>query len=169
MIETVLGDITHTQHVDAIVNTANHSLLRGGEVNDAVHQAAGIELLEETQTLGGCRTGEAKLSNAYNLPVDYIIHTVGPIWNGGQHGEAKLLASCYANTLKVAMKHGLRKLAFPSISTGAYHFPVHEAARIAMKTIKAITQKYPDAFDLIVWVLSDSYTKDAYDQFLTEA
>lgn len=169
MIETMLGDITQVEHVNAIVNAANNSLLGGGGVDGAIHRAAGPELLEETRTLGGCRTGEAKLSKAYNLPVDYIIHTVGPVWNGGLANEAKLLESCYRQSLLLAMEHGIRKVAFPSISTGVYHFPVNLAAEIAISTVKDVMNEHPDAFDLIIWVLFDSDTKKAYDGALKNA
>ncbi|MBZ6527343.1 O-acetyl-ADP-ribose deacetylase [Aerococcaceae bacterium DSM 111021] len=169
MIETMLGDITQVEHVNAIVNAANNSLLGGGGVDGAIHRAAGPELLEETRTLGGCRTGEAKLSKAYNLPVDYIIHTVGPVWNGGLANEAKLLESCYRQSLLLAMEHGIRKVAFPSISTGVYHFPVNLAAEIAISTVKEVMNEHPDAFDLIIWMLFDSDTKKAYDVALKNA
>lgn len=166
MIQTMLGDITQIEHVDAIVNAANNSLLGGGGVDGAIHRAAGPKLLEETRMLGGCRTGEAKLSKAYNLPVDYVIHTVGPVWNGGLTNEAKLLENCYLQSLDLAIKHGIRKIAFPSISTGVYHYPVEEAAKAAIHTVSDVMKEHSDAFDLIVWVLFDDITKDAYDSVL---
>lgn len=169
MIETMLGDITQVDQVDAIVNAANHSLLGGGGVDGAIHRAAGPKLLEETRTLGGCQTGEAKISQAYNLPVEHIIHTVGPVWNGGYSNEADLLESCYRQSLLLAMEHGIRKVAFPSISTGVYHFPVNLAAEIAISTVKEVMNEHPDAFDLIIWMLFDSDTKKAYDVVLKNA
>lgn len=169
MIETMLGDITQIDQVDAIVNAANHSLLGGGGVDGAIHRAAGPKLLEETRTLGGCQTGEAKISQAYHLHVEHIIHTVGPVWNGGYSNEADLLESCYRQSLLLAMEHGIRKVAFPSISTGVYHFPVNLAAEIAISTVKDVMNEHPDAFDLIIWVLFDSDTKEAYDIALKNA
>src|SRR5699024_101985 len=114
-------------------------------------------------TLGGCETGDAKISGAYDLPVDYVIHTVGPVWNGGKNNEEELLAGCYRRSLEVAIENDVRKLAFPSISTGVYHFPVDKAASIAVGTVREITDDNPDAFDSIMWVLFDEETKASYD------
>jgi O-acetyl-ADP-ribose deacetylase (regulator of RNase III) len=128
----VEGDITR-QKVDAIVNAANTTLLGGGGVDGAIHRAAGPELLAECRELGGCPTGQAKITRGYRLPAQWVIHTVGPVWHGGDRGEDDLLASCYRNSLAVAEQHGVRTIAFPSISTGAYRFPMERAAGIAVR------------------------------------
>jgi O-acetyl-ADP-ribose deacetylase (regulator of RNase III) len=134
-IEIIEGDITK-QNVDAIVNAANTSLLGGGGVDGAIHRAAGPELLEETRKIGGCPTGEARVSKGYRLPARYVIHTVGPVWRGGQEGEDHLLANCYRNVFKAAKDLKITSLAFPSISTGAYGFPLERAAKIALEETK---------------------------------
>ena len=144
LIKTLMGDITKVTDVQAIVNAANNSLLGGGGVDGAIHRAAGPELLAECRTLHGCETGEAKITKAYNLPCDYVIHTVGPIWNGGR------------------MDNGIRSIAFPSISTGVYGFPVELAAKIAVHTVNRFLQDNPDCFDLVEWVLFDTHTESVY-------
>lgn len=166
MLQTELGDITKVANVDAIVNAANKSLLGGGGVDGAIHKAAGPELLEETRKLGGCNTGDAKISGGYDLPVDYVIHTVGPVWNGGSSNEEELLAGCYRRSLEVAKDNGIRKIAFPSISTGVYHFPVDKAAAIAVNTVRKMMVENPGSFDLVTWVLFDEETKNAFDTAL---
>ncbi len=138
-IQIVQGDIT-LQHVDAIVNAANSSLLGGGGVDGAIHRAAGPRLLEECRGLEGCPTGAAKITRGYNLPSKWIIHTVGPIWRGGSHGEDQLLAQCYRSVLQLAREHRVATVAFPSISTGAYGFPVERARGIALREIIAFLQ-----------------------------
>jgi O-acetyl-ADP-ribose deacetylase len=134
-IEIIEGDITK-QNVDAVVNAANTSLLGGGGVDGAIHGAAGPELLEETRKIGGCPTGEARVSKGYRLPARYVIHTVGPVWRGGQEGEDYLLASCYRNAFKAAKDLKITSIAFPSISTGAYGFPLERATKIALEETK---------------------------------
>ena len=167
-IQLMLGDITKISNVDAIVNAANKSLLGGGGVDGAIHRAAGPELLAECRTLHGCETGEAKLTGAYKLPCKHVIHTVGPIWQGGNHQEPKLLADCYRNSLQLALDHGIRSVAFPSISTGVYSYPLEAAAKIAVSTVLQFVEEHSGDFDLIAWVLFDQHTFDAYEKELSQ-
>lgn len=164
-IETRLGDITVVE-ADAIVNAANPSLLGGGGVDGAIHAAAGPELLSECRGLHGCETGRAKITKGYRLPAKYVLHTPGPVWRGGAQGEADLLASCYRSCLELAQTYGCRTVAFPSISTGVYHFPLELAAPIAAGTVREFLAGRPGAFDWICFVLFDRRTKEAYDRAL---
>ena len=159
-IEIFKGDIT-LQKVDAIVNAANNSLLGGGGVDGAIHRAAGPELLEECRKLHGCPTGAAKITEGYNLPADSVIHTVGPIWRGGSHGEEHLLAQCYRSCLELAKKHSVKSIAFPSISTGAYGFPVAKASRIAVDEIKSFLQQNAIP-EKVLLVCFDAHTYETY-------
>lgn len=156
------GDITKC-NTDAIVNAANISLLGGGGVDGAIHKAAGPGLLEECKALKGCNTGGAKITKAYNLPAKYVIHTPGPVWRGGKCNEAELLRSCYINSLKLADKNGCRTVAFPSISTGVYAFPVNKAAKIAVKAIKDYL-KTTQNIKKVYMVCFDLQTKGEYDR-----
>jgi len=159
-IEIVEGDITR-QQVDAIVNAANNSLLGGGGVDGAIHRAAGPELLEETRKIGGCPTGEARVSKGYRLPAKWVIHTVGPIWRGGGRNEEKLLASCYRKSLEAAVKVGANSVAFPSISTGAYGFPLERATEIALKETKEFL-KTNKSLGRVVFVCFGRQALDTY-------
>lgn len=151
-IELIKADIT-TLKVDAIVNAANTTLLGGGGVDGAIHKAAGARLLEECKDLNGCPTGEARMTKGYDLPAKYVIHTVGPVWKDGKHNEPELLASCYRNSLELAKKYRLQTIAFPSISTGAYRFPIEKAAPIAIRTVNGFIKDDPATLEKIIFVL----------------
>ena len=167
-LRMIKGDITEQSDVEAIVNAANTSLLGGGGVDGAIHRAAGRQLLEECRRLNGCKTGEAKLTGAYKLPCKYIIHTVGPIWHGGNQDEEKLLADCYRNSLQIAVDQGIRSVAFPSISTGVYSFPKDKAAAIALRAVNQFIEANPGKMDLIKWVLFDDDTLSVYKDALSK-
>ena len=159
-IEIVRGDIT-TLRVDAIVNAANRTLLGGGGVDGAIHRAAGPELLAECRTLGGCEPGEAKITGGYRLPARFVLHTVGPIWRGGEHGEAQTLANCYRNSLHLAVKNEIKTIAFPAISCGAYGYPINDAAQIALKTTREFLATN-ETIEKVIFVLWDGGVYAAY-------
>ncbi len=162
ILEAIRADITKIDYVDAIVNAANESLLGGGGVDGAIHRAAGPQLLDECRTLHGCPTGEAKLTKGYNLPVGHVIHTVGPIWHNGDAGEERLLASCYYNSLKLALENGFQSVAFPSISTGVYGYPVESAAKTAVRTVLRFEENEPRGIERVIWACFDDRTLEAY-------
>ena len=162
-VRVVEGDISR-QSVDAIVNAANSSLLGGGGVDGAIHRAAGPELVAECRQLGGCKTGQAKASKGYQLPAKHVIHTVGPVWQDGNHNEDELLASCYRSSLKLADHLGARSVAFPAISTGIYGFPKERAARIALKQVL----EYPGPVETVLFVCFDAETAAIYRKLLQE-
>jgi len=163
-IELVKGDITKIE-VDAIVNAANNSLLGGGGVDGAIHRAAGPDLLEECKKLDGCKTGEAKITLSYMLPSKYVIHTVGPVWNGGEHNEKELLTNCYKNSLQIAIDKKLKTIAFPNISTGVYRFPKTMAAGIAIRTVNKILKEHKK-LETIYFVCFDDENYDIYKEKL---
>jgi len=160
-IEFCKSDITKIG-ADAIVNAANTGLMGGGGVDGAIHRVAGPGLLDECSKLEGCRTGQSKITKGYNLPARYIIHTVGPIWHGGKSNEKELLASCYSASLELAKKHNIRSIAFPSISTGAYRFPIDLAAPIAITTVKSFLDKNPNTLEKITFVLFSDKDLEVY-------
>ncbi|OIO68642.1 MAG: O-acetyl-ADP-ribose deacetylase [Zetaproteobacteria bacterium CG12_big_fil_rev_8_21_14_0_65_55_1124] len=163
MLHAVRGDITRLK-IDVIVNAANTSLLGGGGVDGAIHRAAGPELLAECRALGGCATGESKITHGYLLPARFVIHTVGPVWHGGSHNEDDLLASCYRNSLQLALSHQLQSIAFPAISCGVYGFPLKRAVAIAVKEVRAFLASEPgEAFREIVFCCFDEQALIAYE------
>ena len=163
-LEIITGDITE-RDVDAIVNAANCSLLGGGGVDGAIHRAAGPELLAECRTLHGCETGKAKITKGYRLKARYVIHTPGPVWHGGGHGEEALLASCYRSCMALAAENGCKTVDFPSISTGVYHFPLEKASKIAVDTITACLEEYP-AIERVRMVCFNQHTQRFYQAAL---
>lgn len=166
LIETLQADIT-TLDVDAIVNAANSSLLGGGGVDGAIHEAAGPLLLAECRTLKGCETGEAKITKGYRLKAGHVIHTVGPVWRGGGEGEANLLRACYANSLNLAAEHELKSIAFPAISTGAFRFPYEQAAEIAAKTVREFLAR-PSSIRRVVFCCVGRRFLDVYRELLRD-
>jgi len=165
-IEAIKGDITQ-QRLDAIVNAANTTLLGGGGVDGAIHRTAGPELLEECRRIGGCPTGEARITRGYRLPAKYVIHTVGPVWGGGKGREPELLRNCYVNSLRLANEQGIESVAFPSISTGAYRYPIAQAARIAVETVREELNR-PGSVELVRFVCFSSADLGVYRAILRE-
>jgi O-acetyl-ADP-ribose deacetylase (regulator of RNase III) len=160
-LTAIRADITKLT-VDAIVNAANTTLLGGGGVDGAIHRAAGRELLAECRTLGGCETGDAKITKGYRLPAKYVIHAVGPVWRGGTRGEPELLASCYRRSLQLALENGCRSIAFPAISCGIYGYPMEEGAKIAVRESTAFLKAHPD-FERVTFALFDAEALKVYD------
>ncbi len=163
-LEAVQGDITQ-QAVDAIVNAANNTLLGGGGVDGAIHRAAGPGLLEECRRIGGCPTGETRITRAFRLPARYVIHAVGPVWSGGRRGEPELLRGCYESALRLAREHGLASIAFPSISTGAYRYPIEQAATLAVETVRQLVRE-PGPLELVRFVCFSAGDLEVYRRLL---
>ena len=165
-IEIIQGDITKLK-VDAIVNAANKTLLGGGGVDGAIHRAAGNQLLQECKTLGGCNTGETKITSAYNLPAKFVIHTVGPVWYGGQNNEEEKLKSCYLNSLKLAQQHNIKTIAFPAISCGVYRFPISQAVKVAYDTVYDFIQ-HNENFEKIIFIDINDEIINKYQEYSKE-
>ena len=165
VIEVLQGDITKLE-VDAIVNAANRSLLGGGGVDGAIHRAAGRSLLEECKTLNGCETGQSKITKGYNLSAKYVIHTVGPVWSGGNKQERELLKSCYQTALELARENNIKTIAFPAISCGVYRFPIEEACKIAISTVKEYLNNY-DGFEKVIFINPSEDIVEIYEKILT--
>jgi O-acetyl-ADP-ribose deacetylase (regulator of RNase III) len=166
MIELIQSDITKLE-VDAIVNAANKTLLGGGGVDGAIHRAAGPDLLDECRSLGGCDTGDAKITNGYQLPAKYVIHTVGPVWSGGNNNEDNYLRASYLNSMELAFEYGLKSIAFPNISTGVYHFPKDRAAQLAIKTVRGFMEAH-DLPGKVFFVCFDDENYQLYKNFLDQ-
>lgn len=166
VIQVLLGDIT-TLRVDAVVNAASSSLLGGGGVDGAIHRAAGPELVQECRLLGGCKVGDAKMTRGYRLPALHIIHTVGPVWHGGENGEPELLASCYRRSLELAANNGLKSLAFPSISTGVYGYPIDRAAPLVVSTVRSSLLRHED-IEKVIFCCHSSADLQVYERELSE-
>jgi len=163
MLSGITTDITQLE-VDAIVNAANESLLGGGGVDGAIHRAAGPEMLTECRSLGGCPTGQAKITKGYRLPVKWVIHTVGPVWHGGNRGEDHLLAACYRNSLNLAQQHRAKSIAFPAISCGVYRFPIERAAHIAVETVRTFLQEHSGpSIEQAIFVCFDKKIREVYE------
>lgn len=166
-LEVIEGDITRLA-VDGVVNAANSTLLGGGGVDGAIHRAAGPDLLAECRGLGGCPVGEARITRGYRLPAAHVIHTVGPVWHGGRHGEADKLAAAYRNSLALAVMHGLRSVAFPAISTGVFGYPAQPAAEVALASVRTFVAEQPHALDRVVFVCFDAATAAIYRKLLDQ-
>ena len=167
VLEVLSGDLTRLE-VDAIVNAANTSLLGGGGVDGAIHRAAGPELVAECRMLNGCKTGDAKITGGYNLPARYVIHAVGPVWNGGGHGEAEKLASCYRRALEIAAENDLESIAFPAISCGIYRFPLDQASRIAVRTVAEMCRERVTTVKRVIFCCFGEEVTAAYEIALGE-
>jgi len=168
-LSSITTDITQLE-VDAIVNAANESLLGGGGVDGAIHRAAGPEMLAECRSLGGCPTGQAKITKGYRLPAKWVIHTVGPVWHGGKRGEDHLLAACYCNSLELAQQYRAKSIAFPAISCGVYHFPIERAAHIAVETVRGVLREHDGtSIEQVIFACFDEKIREVYEAELSRA